>query len=423
MKNKSNDMALKVVYLLTAVFIAIWSINKYSLGVNKNFFFGQLAIVGIILMFFSIFSRINRKIRAEKIDLALEDGKYAEAAVLMDRYISEEKVPAQTYLGRAFIALLQNDRTSLDTLLSQFEKEIDDADKYVIKLIDAAICAKCGDIVSANQMVDSAGYDFSSKINKDFYLPLVADVKDYIAALTAISQERTKEAQKIMQKRDKNTLAGAYESIMNILWENLREGKVYVLPVIPAGEAKKSGIGKYARTAAFYILAAAVFFVPSDFNFKSEYDSLRQLNDRINFFNEVVCAYGNDEVYYLKYYDFEGNYNDLVFEVNGGKYTHLTGEDRFEQFMEGNVDGREIRITLFGSENKDSSVIVIEEITELVPSISAQYNQNRAFPMSLKPIDGKDVFNYTVFMGMYDGSLSDVTVDFDWGSVDIYDLY
>ncbi|MBR6801337.1 MAG: hypothetical protein IKM61_06270 [Eubacteriaceae bacterium] len=422
MNKAKKRAAVKVVYLFTAVFIFFWSLWKYNLGVNKNFFFGQLAVIGIILLFFSIFTKMNRRLLAEKIDIALEENDYARAAVLMDEYISEEKVPEQTYLGRSFIALLQSDAETVESFLDEYAKDIQDADKYVMHLILAAIRAKKGDTVTANQMLEEKGFDFSSMLNKDFYLPLVDDIRDYIHTITLLSQQNRKEAEKIVKKREKHTLAGAYESIMNILWENISDGIIYVLPKAENNNEKKSGIGLGVRYIAFYILAALVLLVPSDFNFKDEYTSLSQLNDRINFLNEVVCAYGNDEVYYLKYYDFEGNYNDLVFEVNDGIYTVLTGEDRFEQFMKGRVDERDIKISLFGSVNKDSNVLVIEEITDLPPSQSAEYLGNRAFCMNLPPFSGKDMFNYTVFMGMYDGSLSDIVVDFDWGSVDIYDL-
>lgn len=420
MKGPKKDTGMKVIYLLTAVFIIIWSVHKFSLGVNKNFFFGQFAVIGIILLFFSIITKMNRKIRAEKINVCLEDGLYSQAAVLMDEYIREESVPAQTYLGRAFIALLQSDISAIDDLLLNYERKIDKADRYVMELLRAAITAKEGNTVTANQMAEDIGFDFSDLLNKDFYLPLVSDIKDYISALTSMAQGSGKDVEKIIKKREKNTLAGAYESIMNILWEKLKEGKIYTLPKAETGEVKKGGIKKGVRFAAFYILAALVLMVPSDFNLKDSYDSLRELNDRVNFLNEAVCAYGNDELYYIKYYDFNGEYNDLIFEVNDGKYILLTGEDRLEQFMEGEVDGRQIRMTVYSSPSAASSVLVIDELTSKTPSASAEYFSDRAFPVN---IYSTDEINYTVFMGMYDGKLTDLKVDFDWGSVDIYDLY
>ncbi len=417
-KQKKTD-PVKIIYILAGIFVIVWSVHKYSLGVNKNFFFGQFAVIGVIMMFISMFSRMQRKIRAEKVELALEDGEYAKAAVLMDSYIRDEKVPAQTYLGRGFLALLQNDDKTIEDLLSLYEKEIEKADRYVLDIILAAIYAKKGDTVLANQKLGEVSFDFSSMLNKDFYLGLTDDLKDYISAITEISLGRMKEAEKIMKKREKNALAGAYEGIMDLLWENLRDGKVYVLPKYTGETGEKKIIGKMTRTVVFLILAAIVLMIPSECNFKSEYASLRSLTGRINFFNEIVCAYGNDEVYYLKYYDFNGEYNDLVFEVNDGKYSVLTGEDRFEQFMEGTIGDREIRISLFGSENKDSSVLVIEELTPSEPSETASYNGKTAFPMNLY---STEEISYTVFMGMYDGKLSDVKVNFDWGSADIYDL-
>lgn len=419
MNNKKNDTAVKVLYILAGMFAVIWSVKKYSLGINKNFFFGQLAVIGIIYMFISMFARMQRKLLAQKVEVALEDCEFAKAVVLMDKYIAEEKVPAQTYLGRGFLALLQNDEDAVNNILTEYDKYIENADKEVLKIIIAAISAKEGDTVRANQLIGENNYDFSSLLNKDFYIPLTKDLRDYIDAITAISQDRQSELAKIVKRREKNTLAGAYESIMNLLWDHLKERKIYVLKAYEGEAGYKKGVSKLTQTVILFVLAALVLMVPSDFNFKDEYDSLRQLNERVNFLNKAVCAYGNDEVYYLKYYDSDGNYNDLVFEVNGGKYSVLTGERRFEQFMKGTVDGRDIRISLFGSEGKNSKVIVIEEKTSLAPSESAVYNAKTAFPMS---IYSSDEGNYTVFMGLYEGSLQDIVVEFGWGSVDIYDL-
>ena len=68
MKNKKSPV-FTALYILTAVFVVFWSVWKYNLGVNKNFFFGLFAVIGVIYLLFSIAIRMNRKIRAEKIDL------------------------------------------------------------------------------------------------------------------------------------------------------------------------------------------------------------------------------------------------------------------------------------------------------------------------------------------------------------------
>ncbi|MBE6039159.1 MAG: hypothetical protein E7218_08205 [Anaerofustis stercorihominis] len=418
MNRASKEKLLSVFYLLSGVFLVVWSVKKYTLGVNKNFFFGQFAVIGLTGLIFTIIARFLKTWYSEKINNAIADGKYTEAMILTDRYILSEVVSSDVYLGRAFFAMLHNDSETIRKMLSKDSKTINDADKYIIGLLSAVITAREGDTVSANIMMEEMNYDFSGMENKDFYFPLIADLEDYCDGITALNNNDSKALRSLIKRREKHTLAGVYKQIMDLLWEKLQSGEIYVLKSNPESIVKGFSFNRYTRTALAYVLFAAVLLAPSDMNLKNEYDSLRELTDSIDMFNEVSCAYGNDELYYVKYYDFNGKYNDLIFEVNNGKYVLCPDSEIMKQEVSGIVDARGIDIHLYKTQSSENGVLVIEEHTIDVPAKKVTYDDRLAFTSLLKG----DVQGYAVHMGLYDGDINDLTVLFDWGDVVVSEL-